>query len=425
MAIISIPTSVAGVALPGSLGNLAKGPLSSLFAGNGVQTLQYPSDLATDPSRAHYIQFSIKEIVPAGWTSTNGVVPGTKIGLGGLKAAAVYAASSIGSAASSVNQSLVQNSTTAAAVENVASNVAGSVGNAASSATSAVASGLNSFTNALGLGSLSSLFSAGADIFSAGADIFSSTVVGQAVKGSLVISPQTTNPRAVISLYMPDTLNAGYHSSYDEPSLEEAFGSTIQGLRSLSKTAGQLAQGETIKSVVSSDPAAINLQAKLAGLAAGLAGGDAKTTQALVLQAQGYAINPQVQMLYRGIELRSFQLSFIFTPKSADETEQVDKIISMFKYYSSPALQAGAQTQTDSMFLIPPALFNVNFMINNGENRYLPKYGDCILDSLEVNYAPNGWSSFESGAPVQTTLSLNFRETQIIDKTKLTNGDLR
>ena len=416
MAIISIPTSVAGVALPGSLGNLAKGPLSSLFAGNGVQTLQYPSDLATDPSRAHYIQFSIKEIVPAGWTSTNGVVSGTKIGLGGLKAAGVYAASSIGSAASSANQLLVQNSTTAAAVENVVSNVAGSVGNAASSATSAVASGLNSFTNALG--SLSSLFSAGADIFS-------SSLVGQTLKEGLSISPQTTNPRAVISLYMPDTLNAGYHSSYDEPSLEEAFGSTIQGLRSLSKTAGQLAQGETIKSVVSSDPAAINLQAKLAGLAAGLAGGDAQTTQALVLQAQGYAINPQVQMLYRGIDLRSFQLSFTFTPKSVGETEQVDKIISTFKYYFSPALQAGAQTQTDSMFLIPPALFNVNFMINNIENKYLPKYGDCVLESLEVNYAPNGWSSFESGAPVQTTLSLGFRETQIIDKTKLQNGDLR
>ena len=414
MAIISIPTSVAGVALPGSLGNLAKGPLSSLFAGNGVQTLQYPSDLATDPSRAHYIQFSIKEIVPAGWTSTNGVVSGTQIGLGGLKAGAQAFASSTASFASSVNQSLVQNSTTAAAVENVASNVAGSVGNAGAAAGSAIASGLNYVTNALGIGSLSSI-----------SDIFSSSLVGQTVKGSLAISPQTTNPRAVISLYMPDTLNAGYHSSYDTPSLEEAFGSTIQGLRSLSKTAGQLAQGETIKSVVSSDPAAINLQAKLAGLAAGLAGGNAQTTQALVLQAQGYAINPQIQMLYRGIDLRSFQLSFIFTPKSADETEQVDKIISTFKYYFSPALQAGAQTQTDSMFLIPPALFNVNFMINNIENKYLPKYGDCVLESLEVNYAPNGWSSFESGAPVQTTLSLGFRETQIIDKTKLQNGDLR
>ena len=410
MAIISIPTSVAGVALPGSLGNLAKGPLSSLFAGNGVSTLQYPSDLATDPSRAHYIQFSIKEIVPAGWNSTNGVVSGTKIGLGGAKALASQAVSS----ASDAVQTAVQNSTTAAAVENVASNVSGQISDSAVG--QKIAQGTNYLTNALG-----NFTGAAKDVV----DFLSSTVIGQTLKEGLSISPQTTTPRAVISLYMPDTLNAGYHSSYDEPSLEEAFGSTIQGLRSLSKTAGQLAQGETIKSVVSSDPAAINLQAKLAGLAAGLAGGDAQTTQALVLQAQGYAINPQVQMLYRGIALRNFQLSFIFTPKSADETEQVDKIISTFKYYFSPALQAGAQTQTDSMFLIPPALFNVNFMINNIENKYLPKYGDCVLESLEVNYAPNGWSSFESGAPVQTTLSLGFRETQIIDKTKLQNGDLR
>ena len=410
MAIISIPTSVAGVALPGSLGNLAKGPLSSLFAGNGVSTLQYPSDLATDPSRAHYIQFSIKEIVPAGWNSTNGVVSGTKIGLGGAKALASQAVSS----ASDAVQTAVQNSTTAAAVENVASNVSGQI--ADSAVGQKIAQGTNYLTNALG-----NFTGAAKDVV----DFLSSTVIGQTLKEGLSISPQTTTPRAVISLYMPDTLNAGYHSSYETPSLEDAFGSTIQGLRSLSKTAGQFAQGADLKSVISSDPGVINLQAKAAGALTGLAGGDAKTTQSLILQAQGYAINPQVQMLYKGIDLRSFQLSFTFTPKSVGETEQVDKIISTFKYYFSPALQAGAQTQTDSMFLIPPALFNVNFMINNIENKYLPKYGDCVLESLEVNYAPNGWSSFESGAPVQTTLSLGFRETQIIDKTKLQNGDLR
>ena len=410
MAIISIPTSVAGVALPGSLGNLAKGPLSSLFAGNGVETLQYPSDLATDPSRAHYIQFSIKEIVPAGWNSTNGVVSGTKIGLGGAKALASQAVSS----ASDAVQTAVQNSTTAAAVENVASNVSGQISDSAVG--QKIAQGTNFLTNALG-----NFTGAAQDVV----DFLSSTVIGQTLKEGLSISPQTTTPRAVISLYMPDTLNAGYHSSYDTPSLEDAFGSTIQGLRSLSKTAGQFAQGADLKSVISSDPGVINLQAKAAGALTGLAGGNAQTTQSLILQAQGYAINPQVQMLYRGIDLRSFQLSFTFTPKSVGETEQVDKIISTFKYYFSPALQAGAQTQTDSMFLIPPALFNVNFMINNIENKYLPKYGDCVLESLEVNYAPNGWSSFESGAPVQTTLSLGFRETQIIDKTKLQNGDLR
>jgi len=409
MAIISIPTSVAGVALPGSLGGLAKGPLSALFASNGVQTLQYPSDLATDPSRAHYIQFSIKEIVPAGWQSTNGVVSGTKIGTGGVKAG-VDLASSV---ASTANQLLVGNSPKAAAVENAVSNVSGQI--ADSAVGQKLAQGTNFFTNALGNLTGASNF----------LNFFGSTVIGQTSKEGLSITPQTTTPRAVISLYMPDTLNAGYNSHYETPSLQNAFGSTIQGLRSLAKTAGQFAQGADLKSIISSDPGVINLQAKAAGAIAGLAGGDAQTTQSLILQAQGYAINPQVQMLYTGIELRGFQLSFTFTPKSADETEQIDKIISTFKYYSSPALQAGAQTQTDSMFLIPPALFNVNFMINNIDNKYLPKYGDCVLDSMEVNYAPNGWSSFESGAPVQTTLSLSFRETQIIDKSKLQKGDLR
>jgi hypothetical protein len=414
MAIISIPTSVAGVALPGSLGGLAKGPLSALFAGNGVQTLQYPSDLATDPSRAHYIQFSIKEIVPAGWNTTNGtpVISGIKVGAGGVKAG-IDLASSV---ASRVNQSLVENSSTAATVENAVSNVPGQVANSAVG--QKVAQGTNFFTNALGLDKLAGKAS---DVL----NFFGSTVIGQTLKEGLSITPQTTTPRAVISLYMPDTLNAGYTSHYDTPSLQDAFGSTIQGLRSLAKTAGQFAGGADLKSIISSDPGVINLQAKAAGAVTGLAGGNAQATQSLILQAQGYAINPQVQMLYTGIDLRSFQLSFTFTPKSVDETEQVDKIISMFKYYSSPALQAGAQTQTDSMFLIPPALFNVNFMINSVENRYLPKYGDCVLESMEVNYAPNGWSSFESGAPVQTTLSLSFKETQIIDKSKLQKGDLR
>ena len=84
MAIISIPSSVAGVSLPGSLSNLAKGPLSALYQGSGVTTLKYPADLATDPTKLHYVQFSVKEIVPAGFTSTNGTIPGQTVGVGNL-----------------------------------------------------------------------------------------------------------------------------------------------------------------------------------------------------------------------------------------------------------------------------------------------------------------------------------------------------
>ena len=130
-------------------------------------------------------------------------------------------------------------------------------------------------------------------------------------------------------------------------------------------------------------------------------------------------------MIYQGIDLRNFSLSFTFTPKSADESRQIDAIIKTFKYHFSPSLQAGAQTSSDSMFLVPPSLFNIQFMLNKFENKYLPKYGDCVLKNIDVNYAPNGWAAFDDGAPVQTTLTLQFQEVEILDKEKINSGALR
>ena len=64
MAIISIPSSVAGVTIPGAAIN---GPLGALF-GNKFDSkfLQYPRDLGS-ATRGHAVQFEIMEILPAGY----------------------------------------------------------------------------------------------------------------------------------------------------------------------------------------------------------------------------------------------------------------------------------------------------------------------------------------------------------------------
>jgi len=72
--------------------------------------------------------------------------------------------------------------------------------------------------------------------------------------------------------------------------------------------------------------------------------------------------------------------------------------------------------------LIPPSLFNVSFMSQGKENPYLPKYADCVLEDIEVNFAPNGFAAHTDGAPVQTTLTLSFRETEIVDRARLQKG---
>jgi hypothetical protein len=226
---------------------------------------------------------------------------------------------------------------------------------------------------------------------------------------------------------MPDTLHAHYSASWNDFDLASVGGSTI---RNIDQVAGNIMdtlrnKGDLVNAI-SSDPSVTQLATEsLKGLLGKYTGIDAGNLGKILLNAQGYSVNPQVQLLFNQVSLRDFNLSFTFTPKSKDESYEVQKIIKMFKYHFAPGLYKGKETSSNSMFLEAPSVFNVNFNINGIENKYLPKYGDCALVDIDVNYAPNGWASFEDGAPVQTTLSLSFKEMEIVDKGRIDKEVLR
>ena len=68
MAIISIPSSIGGVNIPGAL---LKGPLGSLFGSKYKKNnLQYPSDLSS-ATKGHVVQFFINEIDPISYQENN------------------------------------------------------------------------------------------------------------------------------------------------------------------------------------------------------------------------------------------------------------------------------------------------------------------------------------------------------------------
>ena len=374
MAIISIPTSVGGVALPGKLGSLANGPLAALFGGKALTTLNYPTELATDATKSHYVSFAIKKVVPGSYEH------------------------------SGANLTLKTGGTLAGFVDSAGA-------------------GINSAIEKVG-GLLGTNTTGVTNVTSTATDFISTSV-----KEGIAITPPIVKLGALISLYMPDSLVASYNAQYNEVSLTDELGSTINTLRAIDQLASKgmdAAQGggvnvETAKKVygsVSTDPAAIGLVTNSVSGSLGT-GGDIGN---ILLQGQGYAINPQVQMLYRGLGLRTFSLSFVFSPKSQKEAKVVNEIIHTFKYHGAPELTSGATVSSQSMYLIPPSLFNVSFMSQGKENPYLPKYADCVLEDIEVNFAPNGFAAHTDGAPVQTTLTLSFRETEIVDRARLQKG---
>ena len=192
---------------------------------------------------------------------------------------------------------------------------------------------------------------------------------------------------------MPDTVNITNHASYNNTSIMGAVQEAL-GLVSRIPVVGALASVPNIAlSALNSNPAK------------------------LALATQGLAINPKNQLLFEGIDFRTYQLSFTFTPYSAEEAETVKQIIKTFKMHAAPTIV----TQSAGMFFRPPSTVSVQFMYNGKENPNIAKVAESVIESIDVNYAPNGWAAHDNGAPVQTTLTINFKEIQLIDSEMIKN----
>ena len=138
----------------------------------------------------------------------------------------------------------------------------------------------------------------------------------------------------------------------------------------------------------------------------------------LALKSQGIAINPNQQLLFEGLSLKTYQLAFTFTPYSKQEADEVAKIIKTLKTYSRPRTVTGS----GGMLFIPPATFDLQFLFNGKKNPYVNQVAESVIKSIDVNYAPNGWSAHSDGAPVQTTVTIQFQEIKLVDRSMVEQG---
>jgi hypothetical protein len=366
MADLKIETITRGPPLP-------TGPLKILESTQALSILKYPSNLGDtgdSNNKKHWVTFRIYDIAPAGLKSA----------AAGLK---------------DNNTVLAINNTTAIGTAVVAG--AAGAGIAAISAFTK-----KSTTAEKGLG------------IAAGAGTAVIGILAAAGLGTgFTVDPPIVDTKSIISLYMPDTLVARYDAQYDEMSLTKDLGTAITTLRAIDSTLNAGGGGNGVTGNPSVVQAAVGLSPNIQGV-------NVENLGTLLQRAQGYALNPQLQMVYRGTGLRTFNLSFTFTPKSREEAKTVNNIINQFRFYASPSLgqKIGSTTgaTTNSMFLIPPSLFDVEFYVNEKRSEYLPRYGRCILDNVDVNHAPNGFAAYDDGSMVQTTLELAFKEMDILTR---------
>jgi hypothetical protein len=230
----------------------------------------------------------------------------------------------------------------------------------------------------------------------------------------------------VIALYMPDTIAFSSQQAYDSLRPGNEFtGQALAGggdLVSSIKDAIKNNSGFADKiGAAGSEIMASGLGKKAAQEALTKIGLGNDSIRSILFGGGQAVINPMLELIYSSPDFRSFQFEFFFYPRSKDEALEVQKIIQLFRYHQSPDITASGG------LLIPPTNFGIRFYYAGVENPNLPAILNCVLESMDVNYAPNGFSTYEeygenkpsiggTGMPVGIQLTLNFKETQYVTK---------
>ena len=239
------------------------------------------------------------------------------------------------------------------------------------------------------------------------------------IEGTKLSFLRTVNKTSeTIALYMPDTLNFVQPQGYSDLELGNNFITALfAGGTGVADSIRAYNAGGTGRDFGQS--LAKNLSPFLVNALGNKLGNFGR---AVTAAGQGMVTNPMIEVLYTSPGLRSFRFDFMFYPESQKEAFAVQKIIQLFQFHQAPEIAPG----TGGYFLVPPSEFDIEFYYNGTENVNLPAISTCVLTSVDVDYAPNGWSAYEipgeearmggSGMPVATKLSLEFKETSIVTK---------
>jgi hypothetical protein len=131
--------------------------------------------------------------------------------------------------------------------------------------------------------------------------------------------------------------------------------------------------------------------------------------------ARGKVKVPKMEVTFEGVGKRNFSYSFMFTPSSEQEADEINSIIKLFRVNAAPDYTDGLGIEMNI-----PNTFDIAYYTGARENGYLHKIGECYLKNVNVTYGGDKMAFHkpnETGAPpTRTTMQLDFAELQTVTK---------
>ena len=284
-----------------------------------------------------------------------------------------------------------------------------------------LASGTKAAAAAYTIGGLSDAFTGSSGnefgffgrLFGGGIAPAASTAAVLTLGNNLTLKPKLKRIAKSIAIYMPDTILTQYDHGYNEVSVTEALAdaglysaigdSNIVG--SIIDSGSNIIKGRGVKYNDAQSADAAGIIGEKLGAGPGF--------RDLTLKSVGRAVNPQVELVFKGTSNRGYVFVFDFQPRSAKEASAIQDIIKTFKMFAAPE----TTTEGAGRYFIPPGQFDINYYYKNVENEYIAKISSCVLTNIAVNYSASGaFATFDDGFPVHINLQLTFKEIDIITR---------
>ena len=236
--------------------------------------------------------------------------------------------------------------------------------------------------------------------------------------------PRTKRTTDSIVMYMPTTLTTNYAAGWKENELGGGIMEAGQRVQDFMNRADAVGGTQAAKQAIPGVAGQLKrtMEVALSKIASEIVGGDALGAYDKI---SNRAMNNFLAATFTGVSFRKFSYSWKFSPKNIEEVRTAENIIRTFKFHMLPELP---DDQNFGRYYVVPSEFDIFYMFRGDENTWMNKIQTCVLQNMDVNYAPNGYSTFRpvegrNGAPpTEIDMKLDFMETKVITKAEVLEG---
>ena len=246
---------------------------------------------------------------------------------------------------------------------------------------------------------------------SSGADNFSFKTSTQSLQNNI------KTPEAIILLPIPQNVQDQNAVNWGDSSLNafelagaEVVGDVIKGGNFAKALYG--AGSEYLNKIMASAVSG-NLQDQTTGLFSAAAlqtlGANVQTSD-IVARTSGQVLNPNMELLFKGVSLREFAFEYDLAPRDGNEAKEIKKIITTLKRAMAPRTSSDNSTGS-GLFISAPRVFQLEYRSGNKKHPFLHSFKPMAMKGMSVNYTGSGnYSVYGDSTPVHMKLTMNFQE---------------